>query len=258
MKDTITIALFQTALHWEDPQKNRELITKEIGTIAKATDLLIFPEMFTTGFSMEPKNVRAKERPMTLEWMHQTAKEHKIALAGSVAYETKGKYYNRLFFVTPEGGVHHYDKRHTFTLAGEDKTYASGNERTVVKFKGFRFLLQICYDLRFPVWARNTDEYDAILYVANWPKPRIVAWDTLLKARAIENMAYSIGVNRVGKDPNGHEYPGHSAVYDALGNCITFSDTPGVLYATLDRNHLYETRTSLGFLKDRDTFNLIL
>ncbi|MEO0444189.1 MAG: nitrilase-related carbon-nitrogen hydrolase, partial [Pseudomonadota bacterium] len=169
----------------------------------------------------------------------------------------KEKYYNRLYFAEPDGKLSFYDKRHTFTLAGEHKKYKSGKHKVLVDYKGFRFCPLICYDLRFPIWARNTDDYDVLIYVANWPKPRISAWDALLKARAIENMAYCIGVNRVGLDNLRHEYVGHSACYDVLGNQVAFSDEEEIVYVTLEKEHIEKTRNKLKFLDDRDDFSLL-
>ena len=158
--------------------------------------------------------------------------------------------------MAPDGRVNHYDKRHTFTLAGEHRSYARGDERLIIDFKGFRICPMICYDLRFPVWARNTEGYDLLIFVANWPKPRINAWDTLLKARAIENMAYCLGVNRTGEDDNGNEYCGHSACYNALGDQMAYSTADEVLFVRISKSDLQEVREKLRFLDDRDTFIL--
>lgn len=252
----MNIALVQTPLVWEDPEANRNQIGKKLEAMASNVDLIVLPEMFTTGFTMSPGNIEADEARKTVEWMGQWALKKGAALTGSVAANTDGVYTNRLYFVRPEGDVRLYDKRHTFTLAGEDKVYRAGKDRLTVTYHGFRICPMICYDLRFPVWARNTDNYDVLLYVANWPETRINAWDALLKARAIENMAYCVGVNRVGSDEKGHLYNGHSAAYDCLGEQMAFSDKEEVLYATLVKDHLTATRNKLKFLQDRDRFNL--
>ncbi len=251
------VALIQYPLVWEDPEQNRVNFSQIINKVSQDTDLMILPEMFSTGFTMTPGNVDDIEGPKTLNWMKDISRSKEIAITGSVSYAENKKYTNRLFFVGPDGLNLHYDKRHTFTLAGEDKVYKAGAERLILEYKGFRLAPMICYDLRFPVWARNTENYDVLIYVANWPKPRITAWDTLLKARAIENMAYCIGVNRVGTDPNGHRYPGHSAAYDCLGRQMVLSDKEGILYATLSKEHIQTTREQLNFLRDRDAFSLI-
>ena len=168
-------------------------------------------------------------------------------------------YYNRCVFVEPDGEISTYDKRHTFTLAGEHKVYKAGIEKIIIDFKGWRICPLVCYDLRFPVWARNTDNYDLLIYVANWPKPRINAWDALLKARAIENMSYCIGVNRVGLDANNYEYPGHSACYNVLGERIDNipEKKEDIQVVTLNKSDIEHYRNKLNFLNDKDNFNLL-
>ncbi len=213
--------------------------------------------MFTTGFTMSPENISPEEAQKTVSWMQQMSLRFKAAIVGSIVYREGSKNYNRLLFVKPDGNISSYDKRHTFTLAGEHEKYTSGKKLLLVKYKGFTFCPLICYDLRFPVWSRNTAEYDVLLYVANWPKPRVEAWDTLLKARAIENMAYCLGVNRIGTDAKGHTYSGHSSVYDTLGKQLIFSVIEEILEVTLTKKHLSETRKSLRFLNDRDKFSLL-
>ncbi|WP_422083128.1 amidohydrolase [Ulvibacterium sp.] len=256
MAKELKIALVQSPLFWEDPERNRKMFSKKLDAISNEADLIVLPEMFTTAFTMYPKNISEKEGIRTVEWMQRQAAGKNAALVGSIVFQEDGKYFNRLYFVEPDGGINTYDKRHTFTLAGEDKVYNAGEKKVLVKYKGFRFYPLICYDLRFPVWSRNTENYDALLYVANWPKPRIAAWDTLLKARAIENMAYCIGVNRIGRDDTGHEYVGHSAVYDCLGEQLVFSEKETILQVTLSREHIETTRNKLKFLDDRDHFIL--
>lgn len=252
----LNIALIQSHLLWENPEANRKLFSEKVATISDKFDMIVLPEMFTTGFTMQPDNISMEEKQKTLEWMQEWAKKKDAAIVGSIVNPEEGKYYNRLWFVTPDG-MSTYDKRHTFTLAGEDKVYLAGKTKKIISFRGFKICPMICYDLRFPVWARNVEDYDVLLYVANWPGPRINAWDALLKARAIENMAYCMGVNRVGLDGLGHEYPGHSAVYDVLGNQLVHSEKEEILYASLSKNHITETRRKLRFLNDRDSFNLI-
>ena len=256
MAKELKIALVQSPLFWEDPERNRKMFSKKLDAFSNEVDLIVLPEMFTTAFTMYPKNINEKEGIRTVEWMQRQAAKKNAALVGSIVFQEDGKYFNRLYFVEPDGGINTYDKRHTFTLAGEDKVYNAGEKKVLVKYKGFRFYPLICYDLRFPVWSRNTENYDALLYVANWPKLRIAAWDTLLKARAIENMAYCIGVNRIGRDDTGHEYVGHSAVYDCLGEQLVFSEKETILQVTLSREHIETTRNKLKFLDDRDHFIL--
>jgi len=254
----LKIALIQTSLVWENPEQNRMNLENLISDISAETDVIVLPEMFTTGFTMNPQNIGHSDGDKTLSWMKTIAQKRGMAILGSIAYYDQSEYTNRLFFVDGDENPVYYDKRHTFTLAGEDKVYRAGKAKLIVKYKGFKLCPMICYDLRFPVWARNTVDYDALIYVANWPKPRINAWDTLLKARAIENMAYCVGVNRIGEDVNGYEYSGHSAAYDCLGKQLCFSEKEAVLYATLNREHIIKTRQKLNFLGDRDTFSLAI
>ena len=256
MKGELKVALIQSSLSWENPERNRNSFSKKMEMISSDVDLIVLPEMFTTGFTMLPENISRDEGLITLEWMRKKALEKDSALVGSMPFYEAENYTNRLFFVHPDGSYQHYDKRHTFTLAGEDKVYKAGTKKLIVDYKGFKICPLICYDLRFPVWARNTEDYDVLIYVANWPKPRVSAWDTLLKARAIENMAYCIGINRVGTDELGYEYSGHSAVYDCLGKQLVFSEKEETCYTTLTKEHIKTTREKLRFLEDRDTFTL--
>ncbi|MCG9970679.1 amidohydrolase [Christiangramia crocea] len=260
MSKKLNIAFIQANLHWEDPEANRNLFSEEIDKISDSVDLIILPEMFTTGFSMNAEKLAEPTKGKTLEWLKEKAKAKDAAITGSVIIGEDGNYYNRLFFVYPDGSYKLYDKRHTFTLAKEDQTYTGGKERLIVEFKGWKICPLICYDLRFPVWARNTEDYDLLIYVANWPEKRVNAWDALLKARAIENMCYCVGLNRTGGDGDGYVYNGHSAVYDVLGNELTDLNREDEFIAeiTLDKNSLYETRNKLKFLQDRDRFNLEL
>ncbi|SMG31872.1 amidohydrolase [Arenibacter troitsensis] len=252
----LRVALIQSPLEWENPSKNREHFSKKLDTLNGEVDLVILPEMFTTAFTMTPWNIAKEEGEITVKWMQKEAGRRNVALTGSMVYFEDGHYYNRLWFVEPDGKSGYYDKRHTFTLAGEDKIYNKGGRKIVIDYKGFRICPLICYDLRFPVWARNTENYDVLIYVANWPHPRVNAWDALLKARAIENMAYVIGVNRIGTDNTGHNYSGHSTVNNVYGEPIAFSKEEKILYATLVKRHISEAREKLKFLEDRDHFSL--
>jgi predicted amidohydrolase len=255
--ETLKITIIQSELHWENAVANRAMFSDKFQSIEGETDLIVLPEMFSTGFSMNAKNLAEENNGETLQWMISEAKKYKTAITGSVIISEENNFYNRLFFVFPDGSFQKYDKKHTFTLAKENETYSSGNERLIVNYKGWKICPLVCYDLRFPVWARNTEEYDVLIYVANWPKVRTLAWDTLLRARAIENMTYSIGVNRVGFDGNDHEYVGHSAVYDVLGQQIS-SSSFGEFTETvfLEKEHIQTNRKHLQFLNDRDAFTL--
>lgn len=256
--DNLKVSLIQTRLFWEDAEANRQHFSKLIDGISETTDLIVLPEMFTTGFSMNARDFAESVEGPTLLWMKNIADEKQVAITGSVMVEEGGKYYNRLYFVFPDGSYGMYDKRHAFTLAGEQKVYTVGNEKLVVEYKGWKICPLICYDLRFPVWSRNTEGYDVLVYVANWPSKRTNAWDALLKARAIENMSYCVGLNRIGTDGNGHPYSGHSAVYDVLGEELLKVDWENEFIATieLDKTHILEQREHLQFLNDRDKFTL--
>ncbi|MEM6516357.1 MAG: amidohydrolase [Bacteroidota bacterium] len=259
MPEKLNVALIQTELFWEDPKRNREHFERKILTIPEGTDLIILPEMFTSGFTMNAEKVAESMDGITVNWMKHLAKTKDAAIIGSIVISENEAFYNRLLFVLPNGQIRHYDKKHTFTLAGEHKAYSAGHSQALIEFRGWKILPLICYDLRFPVWARNTMDYDVLLYVANWPNKRISAWDTLLKARAIENMSYCIGVNRIGEDANGRYYPGHSAVYDVLGNKLdTIESNESIVeIVSIDKKEIDNTRKKLGFLNDRDNFILM-
>jgi len=256
--ESLKVTLVQSHLHWENPVANRAHFSSLINAIEEETDLIVLPEMFTTGFTMHPDNLFDEPDGETVSWMQEIAKKKNAAITGSLIIKEEGQYFNRLFFVTPEGAIKTYDKKHTFTLAGEHKVFKAGTAIKQITYKGWKIRPLICYDLRFPVWARNTDDYDVLLYVANWPDKRVAAWDALLKARAIENMAYCIGVNRIGLDGNGHQYTGHSAAYDVLGEHISTPDFEAAFIQTitLTKEHLYKNRKHLQFLNDRDRFTL--
>ena len=251
------IAIIQSPLFWENPTENRSYFEEKINTITEKVDLIVLPEMFTTGFTMNPSSVAETMQGETIVWLQSLAKAKNSAITGSVVITEDGNYYNRLVFVFPSGEIQFYDKRHLFTLAGEDKVYTSGEEKLIVEYLGWKICPLVCYDLRFPVFARNTEEYDVLLYVANWPKVRTNAWDILLKARAVENMCYTIGANRIGSDNNNLEYIGHSQAVDFLGNYILEpQETEAVFFVLLNKEKLHETRQKLGFLNDKDAFEL--
>ena len=258
MKNELNIVGIQSGIVWEKPAANLEYFDQQISKLPSTVDLVILPEMFTTGFSMNPISIAETMEGPTVKWMVITAKIYSMAIVGSVVIKENDQYFNRLFFVHPNGHIETYDKRHLFTLAKENDQYTSGNERLIVLYKGWRICPLICYDLRFPVWSRNTNEYDLLVYVANWPSIRIHAWDTLLKARAIENMSYCIGVNRVGKDENGYEYNGHTAIYNFLGEKLsrTIEGKENILQCVVSKNELQKIRQKLNFLEDQDAFKI--
>lgn len=218
--------------------------------------LVVLPEMFTTGFCTDPR-VGAESGEQTLAWMQQMASRYGVALAGSVAVELDGDYYNRLYVVEPDGRYSKYDKRHLFTFAGEHHNYKAGDQRGIVEIEGVRILLLICYDLRFPVWSRNRGDYDMILCVANWPRARRAPWDLLLRARAVENLSYVCGVNIVGSDPN-VDYSGGTAAIDFLGNVIASvpDDQEGVATVEIDMEALRNFRAKFPALNDADNFEI--
>ena len=256
MKENLKIALLQYDLVWENPEENRINFTNHITAISEGVDLFILPEMFTTGFTMNAEDHFETMNGDSVTWMQTMANQKRAAICGSLVIKENNHFYNRLLFVYPNGEIKHYDKRHTFTLAGEDRVYNKGVKREIFEYKGWKIAPQICYDLRFPVWARNTDYYDLLIYVANWPEIRIGAWDVLLKARAIENLAYCIGVNRIGLDGNAHPYCGHSQSIDPLGNVIgqLGENELGAIITTLSKKELSDVRNKLNFLEDRDSF----
>ncbi|TJY38035.1 amidohydrolase [Pontimicrobium aquaticum] len=258
MQDTLKIALIQSDLVWEHPKENRLHFSEKIDTITETVDFILLPEMFTSGFTMTPENVFETMEGETVQWMKKLSKEKNAAIGGSLVIKEGGNFYNRFVFVTPNGTIDTYDKSHTFTLAGESDVYKAGCEKVIINYKGWKLCPLICYDLRFPVWARNVEHYDVLMYVANWPTPRVDAWDTLLKARAIENMSYCIGVNRVGSDANNLEYSGHSAAYDGLGKQLTSleNNKEGIEIVTLEKKHVSKIRTMLKFLDDKDVFTV--
>jgi len=258
MQNQLTLSLIQTDIIWKNIPKNLQRIEEKIHSISTKTDLIVLPEMFSTGFVMEPESVAEGMQGSAVQWMQQIAKDKQTALIGSLIIQENQQYFNRVVFVHPSGAMTHYDKKHLFTLAGEDKIYTAGNNRLLFEYKGWKISPFVCYDLRFPVWTRNTENYDLAIFVANWPKVRVTAWDTLLKARAIENMSYVVGVNRIGTDANDLEYPGHSQAIDPLGAIIQKAEKQEetIVTITLEKDNLQKTREQFQFLNDRDQFTL--
>lgn len=251
------VTLLQTDLKWEDKQYNRNSIQFQIEDIGE-TDLIVLPEMFTTGFTMKPQNLSETMDGETIGWMSLMSLKTNAAICGSIIIEENGKYYNRFIWVQPDGTIKHYDKRHLFSYAGEDKNYTPGNERIIIDYKGFRICPQICYDLRFPVFSRNTGDYDILLYVANWPSIRSEVWTTLLTARAIENQCYIIAVNRIGKDGNGLEYNGKSTIINPMGiSSMKLMDKYWTNTGMINKDTLNNVRNAYPFLKDGDKFRLV-
>lgn len=262
--DNLRISLIQTSLHWEDPVANRAMLEEKIWALGQSTDVIILPEMFTTGFTMNAAPVAEAMNLHTTRWMRQMADQTGALLLGSVIIQEGTRYFNRLIWMEPGGRMVHYDKRHLFRMAEEHLVFSGGASRVVEQWKGWRICPLVCYDLRFPVWSRNQLNpqesalaYDLLVYVANWPQPRISAWDTLLKARAIENLAYVAGVNRVGADPKGVEYNGHSAVIEPRGQALWFGDEIETAQTiVLDGEKLQEYRERFPAYLDSDKFRL--
>lgn len=245
------VTLLQRDILWADPKGNCHRC-EEAFDRNPDTDLYLLPEMFSTGFCTKPEGIAEREE-YSLEWMKQQASLRNIAIAGSIATEVNGLFYNRLYFVKPGGEVQHYDKKHLFSYGGEHKSFTPGTERVIVEWKGVRILPEICYDLRFPVWSRNRGDYDMLLYVANWPASRIAAWSALLVARAIENQCYVAGVNRVGNDL-ACEYSGGSVLIDPYGTAIATckNGEESETTAIIDMERLLAFRKKFPVLNDAD------
>jgi len=255
--DNIRCLLVQSQLFWADAAANRRQLETIARDNAMGVDLVVFPETFTSGFLGD---VQAGAEPMhgeTVKWMQSLAAELGFVLCGSVAIATERGTANRFLWVQPDGQVQFYDKRHLFSFGGEDRRYIAGDERKVFRYRGWRICPQVCYDLRFPVWCRNRDDYDLLIFVANWPDTRAAAWSALLRARAIENQCYVIGVNRSGKDPRGLQYQGGSAVYDPLGELVLdLGAGENAESKLLDIDKVRSTRRLLPFQRDADEFKI--
>ena len=260
---SLSVSLIQSSLFWEDKKRNLAMLEEKILAIPENTNLVILPEMFSTGFSMKPSILAETMDGETIAWMKRIAGSKKIILTGSIIIKDNEHYFNRLIWMLPNGTLGFYDKRHLFAFAGEDQHYTPGNKRLITSVNGWKINLQICYDLRFPVWARQqsndeSTEFDLLIYVANWPEKRNHAWKTLLTARAIENQSYVIGVNRVGEDGNQISHSGDSMLIDPLGNILFTQAHEEVVHSfELTKDTLNNTRNSFPFWKDADQFNIL-
>ncbi len=253
----LTLALIQASLEQEDPAANRARLAAEIEALNGTADLILLPETFATGFLGDERCAAESMAGESVLWMQEIAARHRAAVCGSLVIAEAGGRRNRMLFVAPEGTVGHYDKRHLFAYAGEDRRFGAGDRRVVWHWHGWRICPQICYDLRFPVWCRNQDDYDLLLVVANWPAVRCRAWRCLLQARAIENQAWVAGVNRAGPDGRGIVYGGLSAVYDPAGEPALELDTaPAAALVEIALENVHQTRRSYPFLADRDQLTL--
>jgi omega-amidase len=253
----LRVTMIQADLAWQDPEENRRRLAAHFRGLVGHTDLIVLPEMFGTGFTMEAERLAEAMDGPTVGWLREEAAAVGCAITGSLIIRDGSQHFNRLLFATPDGGLVHYDKRHLFRMANEQAHYAAGDRRLVVELKGWRVCPLVCYDLRFPVWSRNRGDYDVLLYVANWPARRRAAWQALLRARAIENLCYVVGVNRIGKDGNGATYAGDSVALDFLGQVLG-GDRGGDFAETvvLDHESLLGFRTSFPAHLDADTFQL--
>ena len=259
---TLTITTIQSNLLWEEKPANLNMLEQKILGIEEKTEIVVLPEMFSTGFSMQPELFAETMNGETVQWMERVSRENSIILTGSIIIEENGNYFNRLIWMLPNGQYGQYDKRHLFAYGEEDKHYSPGNKRLIASVKGWKINLQVCYDLRFPVWARqqpkeNEAEYDVLIYMANWPERRSHAWKTLLCARAIENQCYVVGVNRVGSDGNNIYYSGNSLIIDPLGQVLYhMADEEDVFTITIQKERLEEVREKFPFWRDADSFNI--
>ena len=256
-KMSLTITLVQSTLHWESIDANLRMFDEKLANI-KNTDVIILPEMFTTGFSMQVVGLaETMENSKAIAWMREKAKTLKAVLTGSLIIKEGNQYYNRLLWVEPNGRQFHYDKKHLFTMAKEDLHFSAGTEKVIIDYKGWKIAPFICYDLRFPIWSRNLEDYDLAFYVANWPAKRSFHWRSLLTARAIENQAYVVGVNRVGVDGKGFSYSGDSSVLSPIGELLYHqAEEEAVFTTTLTKEHLHAMRQQYPFLRDRDVYSM--
>ena len=260
----LRFTLIQSSLSWEGKEANLHAFERKIKDLEEAAQVVILPEMFSTGFSMRPEVLAEDMKGETVQWMKRVAAENRIILTGSVIIEEEGRYYNRLIWMLPNGQYGYYDKRHLFAFAEEDKHYTAGKKRFIASANGWKINLLVCYDLRFPVWARQqagedgSFEYDVLIYVANWPERRSHAWKTLLVARAIENQCYVIGVNRVGEDGNKIYHSGDSMIVDPTGEVLYHkAHDEDVFSITLEKEHLDNVREKFQFWRDADDFNVL-
>lgn len=257
--ENLKITVFQGYLFWEKTDQNLQNIALRLGNIREKTDLIILPEMFNTGFTMNAAELAEPMGGKTMQWMHKIAQRFDCVVTGSLIITDGSKYYNRLIWMQPNGTCNYYDKRHLFALGEEHNTYTPGTKKLIVELKGWKICPVICYDLRFPVWLRNIDAgYDLLLVVANWPERRALHWRILLPARAVENQSYVIGVNRVGYDGNEIYHSGDSTCIDPNGNVVYYKrDEEDVYTFTIIGDEVIKTRGAMPFLKDADNFNLI-
>ena len=259
-QEILQVAVFQLDSVWEDTQANRAKIDQFLCSVPENTDVVFLSEMFSTGFTMNASVLAESMEGETIQWMKECCREYQLALCGSLIIREDEKYFNRLLFVEPSGQIHFYNKRHLFTMGNEDSYFEQGTERLILNYKGWRICPLICYDLRFPVWARNRNDYDVLIYSANWPQARTEAWNTLLKARALENQAYVVGANRVGVDGNSISYSGNSQLIDAKGNVLSSIEdfAENMVVAQFSYFELIKFRSDFPVLNDADEFSIYI
>ena len=259
MKNELKITIVQNNLYWENKEKNISHFQHIIENLKGKTDLIILPEMFTTGFSMQPSKFAEEMTGSSVKWMQEMSVFCEAGIIGSIIIKENNNFYNRLILAKPNSSIEFYDKRHLFGMANEDKFYTAGTERKIFDFNGWKIKALICYDLRFPVWSRNNEYYDILIYVANWPERRIMHWNSLLEARAIENQVFTVGVNRIGKDGNGIAHSGNSAIFNPMGNKISLTEAnkESVETIVLTKDDLTQIRKKLPFNKDGDSFEIL-
>ncbi len=253
----LRVHVVQSELIWENAVKNKKQFEEKIAHLQGKSDLIILPEMFTTGFAMNP-SLAETMGGQSIQWLNNQAQKLESAICGSIIIEENDSFYNRMIFMLPSGEYEYYDKKHLFSMAKEDEVFNAGNQQVIIDYKGFKIYPLICYDLRFPVWSRNTQDYDILIYSANFPAKRSYAWKQLLIARAIENQSYVIGCNIVGKDGNDIDYSGDSCIIDEMGKVrqsISFDE--GIIHSIISKKEIDITRKKLPFLNDRDDFNII-
>lgn len=252
-------AIIQTELHWENIDKNIEMFSKKLDGIKGKTDIIVLPEMFTTGFTLNAKLLAEDMRGKSVNFLTEYSKKLHSYICGSVIIKSGKKYFNRLIVCSPEGKIQYYDKRHLFSMGNENLVYSEGKKHLTLNIKGWKISFFICYDLRFPVWCRNKNNYDVAIFSANWPKERNYYWKNLLLARAIENQCYVVGVNAIGKDGNGILISGNSAVINPYGKyLLDAKENSGIFYTELDKKLLDDFRKKFPVHKDADNFKIIL
>jgi len=257
--ENLKVSIIQSPIHWENIDANIKMFSQKLNSIKEKTDLIVFPELFTTGFTMNVEENSERMNGKAVSFLKKYSKKLNAGISGSIIVKSGSKFYNRLILCLPDGKIHYYDKRHLFRMGNENLNYSNGNKHLIVRIKNWRVAFFICYDLRFPVWCRNRNNYDVAVFVANWPENRINIWKYLLASRAIENQSYVVGVNRTGRDGTGIRYSGNSAILNPTGKHRVFTEYKIGIYSTeLDKRVLENFRESFPVYKDADKFKIVL